>query len=264
MAALPYMQLYVADYLADTAHLNAAQHGAYLLLLMNYWQRGKPLKDDNERLANVARMSSDEWNKNREVLAEFFEVSDEEWLHHRVERDLEKVHGKSAKASAAGKASAERRMNKRSTNVEQTFNHTDTDTDTDTKHVSPNGDMFPAVADNVVKPPKKGGLDCPHQKLIELYHLSMPNNPEVRAWSEARKRMMATRWKEMAKEDGYKNEEEGLDYWRRYFEFANHSEFLTGRSATRDGIKPFLADMEWLIKPANFIKVIEGKYHNAA
>jgi uncharacterized protein YdaU (DUF1376 family) len=140
MAALPYMQLYVADYLADTAHLNAAQHGAYLLLLMNYWQRGKALRNDNGRLANVARMSNEEWNVNREVLEEFFEVTDEEWIHHRVEKDLEAVRSKSEKASAAGRASAKRKLNKRSTNVptnvEQTFNHTDTDTDTEQKKPS--------------------------------------------------------------------------------------------------------------------------------
>ena len=66
------MQLYVSDYLADTAHLNASQHGAYILLLMNYWQQGKPLNNSRERLATVARMTPEEWEDNREILAEFF------------------------------------------------------------------------------------------------------------------------------------------------------------------------------------------------
>lgn len=133
MAALPYMQLYVADYLADTAHLTAAQHGAYLLLIFNYWQRGKPLNNANERLTNVARMTNEEWEIAKPVLKEFFEIDGDEWKHHRIERDLEAVNTKAAKASAAGKASAASKANKRSTNVKQTFNHTDTDTDTDSK-----------------------------------------------------------------------------------------------------------------------------------
>ena len=132
MAALPYIQLYVADYLADTAHLTAAQHGAYLLLIFNYWQRGHALNNANERLTNVARMSSEEWADTKPVLQEFFEIDGDTWVHPRIERDLEAVRAKSTKASNAGKASAASKLNGRSTDVEQTFNHTDTDTDTDT------------------------------------------------------------------------------------------------------------------------------------
>lgn len=146
MAALPYMQLYVADYLADTAHLSTIEHGAYLLLIFNYWQRGESFKakDEqalNKRLASVARLSSDEWNEVREALSEFFSVSDAEWRHERIECDLDAVNAKSAKAAAAGRASAaargkggqpdtEVKSSERSTDVQQTLNHKDKDTDT--------------------------------------------------------------------------------------------------------------------------------------
>lgn len=74
MAALPYIQLYVTDYLAEASHLSALQHGAYQLLIFNYWQRGQALSNANDRLANVARMSHAEWIEHRAVLAEFFQI----------------------------------------------------------------------------------------------------------------------------------------------------------------------------------------------
>lgn len=59
MAALPYMQLYIADYLADTMHLSAEEHGAYLLLMFNYWQTGRAIP--KSRLAKIARISNERW-----------------------------------------------------------------------------------------------------------------------------------------------------------------------------------------------------------
>lgn len=175
MAALPYMQLYVADYLADTSHLTVTEHGAYLLLMFNYWQRGQSFKAKdqqslNKRLATVARMSNEEWADVAESLAEFFSVSPTEWEHKRIARDLEAVHLKSTKASTAGKASAASKKAKKptpvqtpaATNVEQplqqSFNHTDTDTDTDTEReryahaneiIPPDGSMAPEQPDDL-------------------------------------------------------------------------------------------------------------------
>lgn len=107
MAALPYMQLYVADYLADTAHLTTEEHGAYLLLLFSYWQTGKPLRAD--RLSSVSRMNNERWTDVERTLSEFFHVENGTWTHFRVEADLEKVGSKSKNNSEAGKASARAR-----------------------------------------------------------------------------------------------------------------------------------------------------------
>ena len=139
MSALPYMPLYVADYLADAAHLTTEEHGAYLLLIMTYWQRGKPLPADPDRLARIARLSNERWTDVERTLNDFFLVIDGHWHHKRINAELEKVRDKTEKAKRAGAASASARkatpvqqtLNGRSTDVQQTFNHTDTDTDTE-------------------------------------------------------------------------------------------------------------------------------------
>jgi uncharacterized protein YdaU (DUF1376 family) len=121
----PYMPLFVSDYLADTAHLTAVDHGAYLMLLMNYWQRGKPLPADDRKLARIARMTDEQWADARDTLAEFFQEEAGEWRHGRVEKEIAVAAEKSAKAKAsarasvdARKAASERLFNERSTNVE--------------------------------------------------------------------------------------------------------------------------------------------------
>jgi len=148
MAALPYMQFYIADYLADTTHLSTEEHGAYLLLLFNYWQAGKALPDNNERLARIVRLSNERWISVRDTLAEFFQVVDGEWRHSRIDDDLFSVSLKIEQTSKAGKASAaarnakarearrQRAVNERSTgvgtNVQQNGNENSTnDNDTD-------------------------------------------------------------------------------------------------------------------------------------
>ncbi|MGC3935950.1 YdaU family protein [Pseudomonas atacamensis] len=155
MAALPYMQFYVADYLADTTHLTAEEHGAYMLLLFSYWQTGKPLRID--RLATVARIPNERWPSVADTLSEFFHVTETHWVQFRVEADLEAVNSKVVTASNAGKASArakalkkQQELNDRSTNVDDPLqrngNHKDTDTDTDkNKNNTPPtvDDLFP-------------------------------------------------------------------------------------------------------------------------
>jgi len=141
MSALPYMPLYVADYLADAAHLTTEEHGAYLLLIMTYWQRGKALPAEATKLARIARLPDERWTDVEQTLSEFFTLIDGRWHHKRIDAELYKVRVKSEKAKRAGFSSArarkatdaQRTLNGRSTDADQTLNHTDTDTDTDTE-----------------------------------------------------------------------------------------------------------------------------------
>lgn len=84
-----WMPMYWGDYLKDTGHLSTEQHGAYLLLIGHYWTTGKPLPDDDTRLARIARLSLAAWKKSRNTVAEFFTVVDSKWTHGRIEEELE-------------------------------------------------------------------------------------------------------------------------------------------------------------------------------
>jgi phage replication O-like protein O len=108
---------------------------------------------------------------------------------------------------------------------------------------------------------KRSAIPCPHQELIGIYHEEMPENPEVREWNQIRQRLMQSRWKEKLTAGKYKTKEDGLAYWRRYFAHCAKSSFLTGNTDGSSGRPPFIASMEWLIRPSNFAKVVEGAYH---
>lgn len=109
MTAKPWMPLYVADYLQDTAHLSAAEHGAYLLLIMYYWANGS-LPDEDKRLARIARMTEAEWQEAKPVVAEFFSDG---WKHGRIEFEMTEAARISAAGKAGGRASAEARQRSR-------------------------------------------------------------------------------------------------------------------------------------------------------
>ncbi len=122
MSDLPYMPFYVSDYMGDTAHLTTLEHGAYCLLLMNYWQTQKPLPANPAKLARIAKLTSEEWAEMADTLAEFFQVDANIWAHKRVDAELERAKAKLEKAISAGKASAAARRNSGSTPVEPTPN----------------------------------------------------------------------------------------------------------------------------------------------
>jgi uncharacterized protein YdaU (DUF1376 family) len=95
---LPWMPLYVGDYIVKTTHLTTIQHGAYLLLIMHYWTNGCLPTTDKELMA-IARMTPDEWASNCYAIAKFF---DRNWHHFRIDEELQKARNKSEKRSLAG------------------------------------------------------------------------------------------------------------------------------------------------------------------
>lgn len=107
------MPLYIADYLADTGHLTAAEHGAYLLLIMHYWRMGS-LPTDEVRLARIARMNADEWAVAMPSIASFFTDG---WKHGRIELELKKSADSYDKRAAAGRKGGKTKSEKQCSSI---------------------------------------------------------------------------------------------------------------------------------------------------
>lgn len=106
-----WMPLYIGDYLADTMHLDAQESGAYLHLIMHYWKNGGAIKNDIERLQNIARIKPSKTSKEAlQTVLEFFEEREGYLYHKRIEEELQKAkenqkknHDRTQAATAARK-----------------------------------------------------------------------------------------------------------------------------------------------------------------
>uniref|UniRef100_A0A6H2A2D6 Lin1244/Lin1753-like N-terminal domain-containing protein n=1 Tax=viral metagenome TaxID=1070528 RepID=A0A6H2A2D6_9ZZZZ len=90
---------------------------------------------------------------------------------------------------------------------------------------------------------------CPQQEIIKIYHRVLPELPRVKQWPDGLQAILRTRWKEDPAR-------QTLEWWESYFMYVHSSDFLMGRTK-----EAFIADLEWVIRPKNFTKIANGRYH---
>ncbi|MBS0959799.1 YdaU family protein [Acetobacter thailandicus] len=93
-----WMPVYIGDYLADTMRLSTQQHGAYFLIMMEYWRQG-PLPDDMDELASIVRADRKTWDKSiwPTIKRFFFKGEDGFWHQKRIDKELEHAQAVSNK-----------------------------------------------------------------------------------------------------------------------------------------------------------------------
>lgn len=110
---------------------------------------------------------------------------------------------------------------------------------------------------------RKNIPDCPHQEIIELYKKHLPTLAAPRIWQGKKVETLRARWRwvltgKKANGDRYATDlESGLGFFDRFFAYAAESDFLSGRNGSWRR-----CDLAWLINAENFLKVLEGKYHD--
>lgn len=95
-----WMPLHIAAYVADTMRLTTLEHGAYLLLMMDYWRHG-PLADDDRQLAAIAKVERRVWNRLvGPSIRGFFTAEQDGRLHQkRLDSERKRASDLSAKRS---------------------------------------------------------------------------------------------------------------------------------------------------------------------
>lgn len=88
----------------------------------------------------------------------------------------------------------------------------------------------------------------PYSAIVDLYHKTLPELPQVFKLTEKRKSHIRQRWH---------NDLIDLDDWTKYFTAIRKSDFLMGRVKTD---RNWRADFDFLILEKTVISVAEGKY----
>lgn len=209
----------------------------------------------DEEVAFQLRISNEEWAETKAVFLGKNLINEDNaptaWDKRQFRSD-----------SSAERVRKHREAKKSACNVTVTAPDTETDTDTEESISSANALEVRSNADgHLEQKASKRSPSCPHQKVIDLYHGSLPTCPQVREWNATRQKYLQSRWREKASALSWQHEADGLDWFKRFFGWVAESDFLTGKADGRNGQPPFVASLEWLMRPSNFAKVVEGKYH---
>jgi uncharacterized protein YdaU (DUF1376 family) len=103
------MPLFWGDFLANTMHLSAQEAGAYLFLIAHAWENEGKIPSGKNRLARIAHVQHEHWNRVWPVLENFFEPINGNpggaslwgYQHVRVLAELDRLGKISSKRKAA-------------------------------------------------------------------------------------------------------------------------------------------------------------------
>jgi len=242
---LHYYQFNIGDYVSHTRHLSPIEDIAYRRLLDAYYLSERPL---NIGITIVARqIGMREFEQEVQlVLEEFFLLSEDGWTNQRADKEIAHFHSKIEQASRAGKASAERRLNARSTDVQPTNNH---------KPITNNQEPIYIEPTVLVPSPKvERTPSAPISEIVEMFNTKLPQLPRCEVLNDSRKKAISARWRDVVAEQKF-TKEQGLEWFSNFFEHIGTSKFLTGK------VKPWRADVDFIFKPTSFARIVEGAYH---
>lgn len=182
------MPLYIGDYLAATAHLDALESGAYLHLLMHQWKNGK-LPSESDGLRRIAKVDRDAWSNAWLLLTPFFDYTQGFPVQLRLEKIREEWRCKQLKAQEKAKTAAAVRWQRDAPSITHALHET-------CPSSSPSSSPIVTTTNTYPTTPKIGVLDD-HSKeeakrlKVEVRAAAKKLKDEAKAAAKAELRKMA-------------------------------------------------------------------------
>lgn len=222
--------------MADTTHLTLEENGAYLKLMMVAWRLdGCALPNDDTRLARILGITAGRWAKLKPVVMAFWTLTEAGWIQARLCKERNFVEEK----RATNKSAADARWAAKSI---ENIQHDECE------RISERNAPPPTPPQEKESKSDASASLCAAEPVAEAFDLW--NGGAVQAgWPTLVKRS-GTRQAAMRS----RLREDGIDGWRDAIARARASPFLGSDPP------PSFMCFDWLVKPANFAKVIEGNY----
>jgi uncharacterized protein YdaU (DUF1376 family) len=247
MSQAPIMPMFVDAMVADTMDLSAEAFGAYHLLLYATWRNnGRPLPDNDVKLARVCRVSTSKWRRTlREELAGFFDISDGTWRQKRLEKEwfsaTRRIESARENGSAGGTA--------------KSLKEKERDIAAATNPVQRNSSEIAPIHIHKPESEEKDSLTGvvqtdPQQAVIAWNAMAARAGlPRVQSLTDARKRALIARLKECG----------GLGGWHEAMRRIEATPWMLG-----DNDRGWRADFDFVCRQSKFTKLMEGGYDHLA
>lgn len=244
--SLPYFPMYPTDFEADTSHLTLAEDGAYNRLLRLMWMTpGCSLPDDDAWVLRRMRCHGDaECAVVTGIISEFFERKGGRIVNARLAKEYQKTdlaHKKRVSAGSKGGKAKALKANDSTPSKARAM----------PKQPEPEPEPYKGIDTSVsiVRSPDPVPANDVSEA-VSAYNetASQAGWPQVQRLNPQRSKQLKSRLKEVG----------GIDGFRDALAKASASDFLTGRTSN-----PWTGfGFDWLTKPANFTKLMEGNYDN--
>ena len=232
-----YFQFNIGDYASHTRHLSLMEDLAYRRLLdLYYLKEGQVFGNESEVARQIGMR--DHIDAVRQVLLDFFVLDvDGRWCHNRCDEEIAHFRDKREKAASAGKASAQRRSNVRSTDVQPTNNQ---------QPITNNQQEILSYESMPETPVSDTGESFNPKDVVEVWNETAVKlgKPKVRDLTPERRNLLKARMAQYT-----------IDDFITVFSSIERSPFLRGDTGWRG------CTFDWVFKKANFQKILEGNYN---